>query len=229
MLLHIPHSSLNLNGVEDKNNEAQMVADLYTEELFYHPYSDIITFKYNRLFCDVERFEDDSMNHFKRGICYEKYLDGSDINKSDSQRTEALRAYRQHHDNLYYAVNAQLSFEDTVTIVDCHAYSSIPLPFEDAIKERPQVCIGYDDFHKIDNLEEIIAIISDYGYSCGINTPYEGSLVPIEYYNVDSNVKSIMIELRKDIYMNEETFEKTKDFTKVKTMVSDILTIISYR
>lgn len=39
------------------------------------------------------------------------------------------------------------------------------------------------------------------GYDIGINTPYSGSLVPIEYYEKNYNVKSVMIEINKRLYL----------------------------
>ncbi len=67
IILHIPHSSLTipeeaLHQYETSflQEEFLLMTDRYTDELFGLPYTSIV-FPYSRLFCDVERFRDDSL------------------------------------------------------------------------------------------------------------------------------------------------------------------------
>lgn len=80
----------------------------------------------------------------------------------------------------------------------------------DQAPNRPDICIGTDDFHTPESLTAfLVNYFTDLGYDTKINTPFKGSLVPLHYYQKDSRVKSIMIEVNKKVYLdNPEGFKK---------------------
>ena len=45
-----------------------------------------------------------------------------------------------------------------------------------------------------------------------LNRPFAGSLVPMRYYQTNRNVWSIMVEVRRDLYMDERTGLKNSSF-----------------
>jgi N-formylglutamate amidohydrolase len=49
-----------------------------------------------------------------------------------------------------------------------------------------------------------------------VNSPFAGSLVPQRWYHLDKKVKSVMIEVRRDTYMNEHTEIKTPGVFEAK-------------
>lgn len=59
------------------------------------------------------------------------------------------------------------------------------------------------------------------------NTPFSGSIVPRSYYKTDKRVISIMIEVRRDLYMDEKTSKKNETFNKTKNALSKVIQIIS--
>ena len=79
IVLHIPHSSLTIPEDAlhqyDTNflrEELLLMTDRFTDELFGLPYTSIV-FPYSRLFCDVERFRDDSREEMSQkgmGVVY---------------------------------------------------------------------------------------------------------------------------------------------------------------
>ena len=60
-------------------------------------------------------------------------------------------------------------------------------------------------------------------YDVRINNPYEGTLVPLEYYGKDYRVASIMIEVNRSLYMNEASGTKSSGFDQTKEMIKGIL------
>ena len=38
-----------------------------------------------------------------------------------------------------------------------------------------------------------------------INTPFAGAIVPAKHYKKDERVQAVMIEIRRDLYLNEST------------------------
>ncbi len=117
------------------------------------------------------------------------------------------RFYLPHHQALEAAVRAHLDRFGSALVVDCHSFPEVSQPYEmDQTRLRPEICIGTDPFHT----PEIIAgalerIYRSAGYLVARNTPFAGSIVPASSYHRDPRVRSVMIELRRDIYMDEVT------------------------
>lgn len=63
------------------------------------------------------------------------------------------------------------------------------------------------------------------GYKVGINNPYSNAIVPSQFYG-NELVKSIMIEVNKRLYLTDK-FEKSDNFLKTKTTITELLEIIS--
>lgn len=55
------------------------------------------------------------------------------------------------------------------------------------------------------------------------NRPFSGSIVPLEYYNKDKRVSSIMIELNRSLYMNEATGDRTCRYDCIKEIIERFL------
>jgi N-formylglutamate amidohydrolase len=43
-----------------------------------------------------------------------------------------------------------------------------------------------------------------------INSPYSGTIIPLKYYQKDKRVKSIMIEINRNLYMDNGQVNETK-------------------
>jgi N-formylglutamate amidohydrolase len=61
------------------------------------------------------------------------------------------------------------------------------------------------------------------GYKVAINDPYKGVELVRRYANPASGRHSIQIEICKSLYMNEETFEKNKNFKALKANMDDLI------
>ncbi|MBR5933302.1 MAG: N-formylglutamate amidohydrolase [Treponema sp.] len=98
-----------------------------------------------------------------------------------------------------------------------------PLPHENDRTDRPDICIGTDDFHTPDELKEYFTSeFAKRNYRVKINSPFCGSIVPLKYYRKNRNVKSIMIELNRSLYM-DKTGKKTEGFAALKKEVAEII------
>jgi N-formylglutamate amidohydrolase len=62
-------------------------------------------------------------------------------------------------------------------------------------------------------------------FSVATNRPYKGTLVPSEYYKKNKSVWSIMIEVNRKWYMNEETGEKNILFEETQNRISNALQV----
>ncbi len=206
------------------------MTDSFTDELFDIEGEDIgkVVFPVSRLVLDPERFVDDDQEPMAArgmGVVYEK-----------ASRLQALRGtvtaaekktlieqfYRPHHARFTNLVKCALDAHGRCLIIDCHSFPSEPMPFElDQSPGRPNICIGTDNFHTPAWLaKRTVDMFQKAGYSVKVNRPYSGSIVPLDYYQVDKRVASIMIEINRGLYMDEHTGLKTPEFSSAKDTIS---------
>lgn len=236
IIFHIPHSSntipedirrqFNLSD-QELDRELLSMTDLYTDDLFSPVNENDIAIIYpvSRLVVDPERFINDKMEAMSEkgmGVIYTKTSYGKEFRIDISNQEKRLLInsfYYWHHNNLINAVKHSLQKFDNALIVDCHSFPAIPLPYElNQSSDRPDICIGTDDFHTPEALtNEIVKLFKEKKYSVAINRPFSGSLVPGIYYQKNSNVHSIMIEVNRNLYMNGRTGMKIPNFAKVKS------------
>jgi N-formylglutamate deformylase len=230
MIIHIPHSSVALpesdTYVIDPTDEINRVTDWYTDVLFEHDQFDRLVFPYSRVYCDVERFENDPLDERGNGIYYTKCLDGRDLRREDEdEKSKVIKLYKDHHLEFTNIVNQYISYFEKITIVDAHSYSDEQARYMGKNK-TPDFCIGCDDFHTPKKMVDwIINHIKINGFTYEINDPFEGTIVPTFFYQKNKNVQSIMIEVNKRLYLTED-FQKNKYFAAVRLFLYDILTFI---
>lgn len=240
LVLHIPHSSTEiplLDGYVSTQDEIQdeivKLTDWYTDDLFDSEADDKIVTPFSRIFCDVERFADDElevMSKFGMGVLYEK-LDNGNILRivSPKLKQDVLKNfYWVHHDLFNKAVKKSLEQTKSCLILDCHSFPSSPLTRAIVRDEiRPDFNIGTDSFHTPKHIiDESINYFETKGYTLGIDTPYSGSIVPMEYYQKDPRVNSIMLEVNRGLYLNDNSNEKSENYSKTKEVVQGYMNLL---
>lgn len=238
ILIHIPHSSyyipkeykkLFLIGEEELKKEQLLMTDSYTDELFNTNNKKII-FPISRLICDVERFrneQDEEMTQQGMWVCYTKRHNQEDLKRITKSHEEEIleKFYDKHHKLFEEEVENILNKNKKCLIIDAHSFYSKPLPYELYKDEsRPEICLGTDDFHTDSNIINYFKkAFEEKGYKVDVNSPFKGTIVPLKYYKKNNNVQSIMIEIKRSIYMNEQTGRKTKRFTTLKKDLKEII------
>jgi N-formylglutamate amidohydrolase len=212
------------------------MTDAFTDELFAPtPFEAVrVVFPVSRLVCDVERFPDDvdePMALRGMGAVYVKTTDGRPLREhlTAAERARLIETwYRPHHQKLTKLVEQLTAGGRGCIIVDCHSFSSRPLPHEpDQDPVRPDVCIGTDEWHTPERLrDELVAAASGGGFSVLVNRPFAGALVPAKHYRREPNVRAIMIEINRRIYIDEQTGERLARFDDVRKAISEMLAVV---
>jgi N-formylglutamate deformylase len=246
LVLHIPHSSTIIpNNIrnqfclsnEELNLEMLRMTDHYTNELFDIKQADKIIFPVSRLVLDPERFADDkleSMSKIGHGVVYTNTSQLTPLrnNLTDEEKKDLLNEfYYPHHKNLENACQQSLDLNNNCLLIDCHSFPSKALHYElktNNNKSRPQICLGSDNFHTDKKLiETAFKLFKQKGYEVEINTPFAGTLIPTKFYNKNNKVQGIMFEIRRDLYMNEQTGQKNSNFKKIQKDIADVIKIIT--
>ncbi len=220
----IPHevrSHIQLTGAALRYELLQMT-DHYTDELFAAniPPSQVVRASVSRLVVDVERFDEDALEPMAArgmGVIYTKTHSGGSLRaelSGDERSSYLARWYQPHHARLTARVAAAIKNHNKALIIDCHSYPPEPLPYEtDRSGDRPEICIGTDASHTSKGTESaFVTALTRAGYEVGLNVPFSGALVPVPFYKHDVRVESIMIEVRRDLYMDVSTGQRQANF-----------------
>lgn len=241
---HIPHAStfipsdVKTSFVLDENQlrrEILLLTDWYVDELFSWLGSDAVPFGVSRLVVDPERFVEDNrevMASKGMGVIYTKTTDGKNLRRflSEPEREDLLKTFYWPHIRLMESmVESCLDEHEFCLILDCHSFASHPLPFElDQEANRPEICIGTDYFHTpLALLESIETFFRSFDWQVFIDKPYSGTYVPVPFFRRDRRVLSVMLEIRRDLYMDESTSLKTDSFATVKKNLSELQTLLT--
>ena len=195
LILHIPHSSTNIplkEGycISDEllNQEILKLTDWFTDDLFENEIDRSIKAPFSRIYCDTERFSDDSqeiMAKYGMGVLYEKTDTGEPLRIVTPELRKIIldNYYWNHHNRLTESVQLQLEQFGSAKIVDCHSFPH--KPHRRAIDQsgfRPDFNIGTDAFHTPQKwIKASVRFFEEKGYSLGVDQPYSGAIVPMPY------------------------------------------------
>lgn len=247
VILHIPHdSTLIPEDILDQfcitkdelKQELLLMTDHHTRQLFTHDVNlnRMIYAPVSRLVVDVERFVDDNqepMSQRGMGVVYTRRANQQPLRRaiSEHERMELLkRYYYPRHHAFEQEVEDVLKKYSRCLIIDCHSFSSVPLPYEtDQNMNRPQICIGTDLYHTpLELVNRLLQSFKDVGLIVAINEPYSGAIVPLRYYQKEKKVQSIMIEVNRSLYLDEGTGELLPRYDEFRQLINRIINEANY-
>lgn len=238
LIVHVPHASTFIPEdarkhfvVDDETLQREIIrlTDWHVDVLFgWAPQlgGSMFVSEVSRLVFDPERFADDEQEpaaRFGQGVVYTHMSDGRQLAEiSAEERARRIRSlYEPYHKAMTGLVRDKLAEFGRCLILDCHSYPRVPLPTETGDSSvRPDICVGTDEFHTpVQLIEALVEAMRVEGFSVEVNAPFEGTLVPTEFWQKDSRVQSVMIEVRRDLYCDEETGELLDSFLSVRAKV----------
>ena len=221
LVLHIPHagiSGLDSTCWSDKLsllNEVRRWTDWYTDVIFVP--EDVDSLKIHsiiatnsRFVLDMERLINDPFEKEGQGINYTSFS-GVHREVDVEEKKRLMIRYTAHQEELKSLLN------EHSLLIDCHSF---PSELSDV-----DVCIGVnDDWSRPSDF--VIGIVKEgfdrQGYKVRVNEPYSNSIAPVTNFIYSS----LMIELNKRIYMNEDTLEITSGAKLVRNVLRQIYGIL---
>ena len=208
------------------------MTDLYTDEVpLDRNLVKIIKAPVSRLVVDVERFrrdEDEPMARVGMGAVYTRTQDGRDLRAlTEDSREEMLTCYYDpHHRRLTEATREKLEERGRCLIVDVHSFLDEPLPHEkDRVVPRPDICLGTDKFHTPRRLfESARAFFEGYGFTVKENSPFVGTMVPLEFLGKEPGVLSVMVEISRKWLSDAETGAKEPTAGRLLGLLAEWIT-----
>ena len=219
IVLNIPHAGVRGLGsikCDDKVNllaEVRKWTDWYTDLIFIPEKNDRIKHiiaDYSRFAVDVERLLDDPLKKKGQGIIYTKY-NGQERHVEEKERIRLMAYYYDYIDRL----KSMLS--EHSLLIDCHSF---PSDLSDV-----DICIGYnEDWSKPTGfvIDLVVESFKLHGYKVGINTPFSNAIAPETGYTYNS----IMIELNKRVYLNEQTLDFNDNAPKLREQLASLYSLL---
>lgn len=249
VIAHVPHGSTYIPNdvrrtivLSDRGLKRELIlmTDSYTPELF----SSILNLggimiinNYSRLVIDPERFEDEKkeiMASRGMGVIYTKTAEGKRLREKLTPKAQnglIVKYFRPYHMTIEKKVSWLLKKFGRCFIIDCHSFSSKPLPYElNQRTKRPDICIGTDPFH---TPKSVISTIKTFcrknNIAIALNKPFAGTYVPLKFFQKDRRVSSVMIEINRSLYMNEKTGLPLISFSNFQKLLSELMAQLVYQ
>lgn len=227
VLLHVPHAGLEsfLDSSDIETGaivrEMTTMADLNTDwiarfassSMDGNPY--LLQSNMTRMECDVERYPDDreEMNKVGMGVIYRLGMQGADDALYSEELPQGVidhrlgALYKPYHRMFGSMVEEMVERFGFAVIIDVHSYAKNPLPYElHSDADRPEICIGVNNDTDENMVRDLINGDKRHerSWSYGFNTVFRGAITP-EGMGDNPQVHSVMLEFRKDTYMDGST------------------------
>ena len=228
LLVHLPHDARAippdaqadfLLSLEGLRAECLRLTDRHTAALYADGLApaDLIRAEVSRLVVDTERFADDAQEPCAKvgmGATYVRTADGRPLRTLTPERRAELMArhYWPHHRALDAASAARLARFGRCVILDAHSYPTGPLPTQLASGPTPEIGVGTQPGHTPPDLRDL---------AVGVDVPFSGAMVPNACFGRDPRLWSVMIEVRRDLYMDEATGERHAGFARTQALLTD--------
>lgn len=240
LVLNIPHASTHIPEwlrpgflVDDTTLAAEQLklTDWLTDDLFpvtAHEAERIVA-PVSRLLVDTERYAvdtDESMARLGMSAIYTRTCNGMKLRDApgEAERRDLMQTYYwPHHDALTYAVGRVRQAFGKAIIVDCHSFSSRPLPHEpDQGERRPDICIGTMKQTSGNAIHAIKAVAEEHGLTHAEDTPFAGVVVPSVFVG-DAQVDAVMIKVNRQLYLDEATGQPGPGYAATKRILAQML------
>lgn len=237
LLIHIPHDSAvipasvradYLISEAELLQEGLRLTDAHTAALYAESAgpADVVRAGVSRLVVDVERFADDHVERCAAvgmGATYVRTCDGRPLRAlSPARRAELLALYYwPHHRRLDGAAAERLAAFGRCVILDAHSFPTGPLPTQVDFSAPPEIGIGTQEGHTSSALRALAeGFFRGHGFVVGVDVPFSGAIVPNRFFGVDPRVQSVMIEVRRDLYMDEPTGARHDGFARLQAVLA---------
>jgi N-formylglutamate amidohydrolase len=238
LFLHLPHDSSLIPSEELADfvvpsealrRELLRLTDWHTADLYARGADpqDILRAEVSRLVVDVERFDDDLLEPCAAvgmGATYVKTCAGNRLRDlSATRRAELLdRYYWPHHRRLDEAAAERIRRFGRCVILDAHSFPARPLPTQVDFSAPPEIGIGTQPGHTSPELRALAeSFFRGHGFVVGIDVPFSGAIVPNRFFRKDAPLQSVMIEVRRDLYMDEESGERHAGFARTQSVLTE--------
>ncbi len=219
IVLAIPHAT----GIFDVSlwtdpvsvtNDARRWTDWHTDRLFAgagrgESRVRSVVGRVSRFDCDLERLEHDPLEDVGQGRLYTRSHSGAERAVPPDRAARWLRAWRRYRERIVAAgADAKRPF-----LLDCHSFPADLAPDVD-------ICLGWNEDESCpedDVLGTCRSTFERHGFRVAFNKPYGNAILPDGWRG-----PSMLVELNKAIYLDEENLSLIPRAELVRTALHDL-------
>ncbi len=135
--------------------------------------------------------------------------------------------HKPYHDALRQALDAAYARFGVVWHINCHSMPSVSndMSAEGSGVPRADFTLGDRDGTtcSAEFTETVRATLAAMGYRVTVNDPYKGSELIRAWSAPQAGRHSLLVEISRRLYMNEETFEKSEGFAKLQADIRHLI------
>lgn len=223
-VVHVPHSATRIPDdvraemlLDDDAlaEELRQMTDARTEELAIRAVNQVkprpwlFVNRLSRLVVDPERLPDEHEVMFGDGMgaVHTRTSSGLALRDDDKQVRQALlsRFFRPYAEAMADLVDDRITATRRAIVVDLHSYPAKARSYERfQSARRPAVCVGVDFDHTPAGLVERVSHACSVIGDIVVNEPFTGTYIPLRHFGRDIKVASVMVEIRRDMYLRED-------------------------
>ena len=95
------------------------------------------------------------------------------------------------------------------------------MPTQTDFSAPPEIGIGTQPGHTSPELRALAeGFFRARGFLVGVDVPFSGAIVPNRFFGRDPRVQSVMVEVRRDLYMDEATGERHAGFARMQAILN---------
>lgn len=239
LLVHLPHDATAippdaladyLLAPEELRAEGLRLTDAHTAALYADGLApaDFVRAAVSRLVVDVERFADDASEPCAQvgmGATYVRTADGRPLRALSAERRAELmdHHYWPHHRALDAAARARLERFGRCLVLDAHSYPTGPLPTQVSFGRSPEIGVGTQPGHTPPALRDlVVGFFRARGYDVGVDVPFRGAMVPNACFGREPRLWSVMVEVRRDLYMDEAMGRRHAGFARTQAVLTEL-------
>ncbi|MFJ5259978.1 N-formylglutamate amidohydrolase [Streptomyces sp. NPDC088387] len=242
VLLHVPHSAREIPSdvrggivLDDAALERELdhITDAHTARIAAEAagLAALTPWRFvnrlSRLVVDPERFPDEreEMLAVGMGAVYTRTTHREPLRADDTDPGPLVERYFHPYARaMAAAVADRLAATGRAVIVDVHSYPGAALPYElHGAGPRPAVCLGTDAFHTPPELLTAARRAFARCGETGLDSPFAGTYVPLEFYGTDPRVGALMVEIRRDSYMTEPGGPTTDGLPRLAAALAELI------
>lgn len=133
--------------------------------------------------------------------------------------------WRPYHDRLAALIEERRRASGIAFHLSCHCMGTIgPATAHDFGKRRADFCLSDRDGTTSSRafVDIIAAALRKHGFSVSFNDPFKGAESIRLHGRPDDGVHSVQIEVIKELFMDEESFQRKPDFARLRADLGDV-------
>lgn len=132
--------------------------------------------------------------------------------------------YNVWHSKLEKEIHEIKTIFSEIAIVDCHSMPSFDLNGK-KIENLPEFVVGdlWGKSSKKEITQFIVNFLRNEGFTVSNNLPYAGAYILEKYGKPQKGINAVQIEIRKDLYLDEERLILKKSHNKIKRVLQNMI------